>query len=315
MLERRYAELRAAEDARTLEGVAIRYGDVAALPWGPERIVPGAFGDLSTADVILNTSHQRDRPLARTGGAGLELDDGPDRLAVRATIPDTRDGNDTLELVRRGVLRGLSVEMKVGDDAIIGGVREIRQAKLQGIGIVDRPAYPASEVEARQRPERTRIKGTVALGKDLACRCRKNCSAIRIEPGAFDEALAEAASGQREITAFLSGHFDRPLASMSGGSLKVALKQHGGTLDVAINGLVGTTQAHDFLAGLGAARYVLRPYFPDDQSTFTVDGETAIFSKADLRAIEIAPLTGPVEGLSDIVVSERPKRERRRIWL
>ena len=309
MIERRYTELRSA-GARTLEGVAVVYGDTARLPWGRERILPGAFGDVAELDVILNSAHQRDRPLARTG-AGLILDDSVQRLAVRADLPETRDADDVLTLVRKGVLRGLSVEIVVEDDDVVSGVREIRAAKLRGIGVVDRPAYPASEVEARQKPARTQISGSVALGEKLACRCRKGCDTILIEPEAFDAALAEAVAGDREITAFLSGHFDRPLASMSSGTLGV--QRRGNVLDVAITELPNTSQAQDFLAGLAAARFAVRPYFPDDMSTFTKAGTTATFTEADLRGIEIAAITGPTKGLEDIVVTERPQR-RHRIW-
>ena len=72
---------------RTVEGVAVRYGDVAQLPWGgEERIEAGAFAPID--DVILNAHHDRATPLARTGGAGLELTDTAERLAFTATLPD-----------------------------------------------------------------------------------------------------------------------------------------------------------------------------------------------------------------------------------
>ena len=87
--ERRYVELRAAPDGRRLEGVAVRYGDTARLPWGRERVEAGAFAP--TGDVILNASHERAAPLARVG-AGLTLDDTAERLAFSAELPATRGG-------------------------------------------------------------------------------------------------------------------------------------------------------------------------------------------------------------------------------
>ena len=92
--ERRYVELRAAPDGRRLEGVAVRYGDVAALPWGKERFEAGAFAD-RMSDVRLTVQHDRGRPLARTG-AGLTLDDNAERLALAAELPVTREADDTL---------------------------------------------------------------------------------------------------------------------------------------------------------------------------------------------------------------------------
>ena len=149
-IERRYCELRAAPDGRTLEGVAVRYGDTARLPWGRERIEAGAFGDVARADVILNASHERAAPLARTGGGGLVLADGPDALTIRATLPATRMGDDVLALVHAKVMRGLSIEFRPIAERIEAGVRVIERAVLSGIGVVDSPAYPASEVEARR---------------------------------------------------------------------------------------------------------------------------------------------------------------------
>ena len=145
--EYRYTELRA-EGERQLSGVAITYNEIARLPFGKERFEVRAFGDLGAADVILNTMHDRRRPLARSG-SGLTLTDTPQALEVRAELPNTREADDTLELVRSGVLRGLSIEFKATRERMISGVRSIQAARLTGIGVVDRAAYPQSSVEAR----------------------------------------------------------------------------------------------------------------------------------------------------------------------
>ena len=148
-VERRYVELRADSEGRVLRGVAVDYGDVARLPFGRERIEAGAFAPIG--DVILNASHDRSTPLARTAGAGLDLADSAERLAFAATLPETRAADDVLALVRTGVMRGASIEMRVTAERIEAGVRVIERAALTGIGIVDTPAYPASEVEARRK--------------------------------------------------------------------------------------------------------------------------------------------------------------------
>lgn len=151
-IERRYVELRADDEGRVLRGVAVVYGDTAKLPFGEERIEPGA---LQFGDVILNAHHDRAAPLARTGGAGLEIADSAERLAFAATLPETRDADDVLTLVRTGVMRGASIEMRVTAQRFDGGVRVIERAQLAAIGIVDTPAYPQSEIEARRaaRPQ------------------------------------------------------------------------------------------------------------------------------------------------------------------
>lgn len=146
--ERRVVELRAGPDGRGLSGVAVRYGDVA--PGFSERFEAGAFGDdVGAADVVLNVQHVRSRPLARTGGGGLSLVDGPDALRMAVSLPVTREADDVLSLVRAGVLRGLSVEFRAIAEREEGGVRVIERAALSGLAVVDRPAYPASTVAAR----------------------------------------------------------------------------------------------------------------------------------------------------------------------
>lgn len=149
-IERRYVPLEHRGDGRVLSGTAIRYGDVATLPGGlRERFEPGAFGDVLTADVILNRQHQRGVPLARTGGGGLVLDDDLQRLAIHAELPETRDASDTLELVRSGVLRGLSIEFRALRETMRSGVRVISSARLAGVAVVDNGAYSGSDVAVR----------------------------------------------------------------------------------------------------------------------------------------------------------------------
>ena len=147
-LERRYVELRATE-GRSLAGVVIRYGDTARTRSGSERFEPGAFGNVADLDVTLNVMHDDKRLVARTGGGGLLLIDGPEALEMTAMLPETREADDALTLVRSGILRGLSVEFKALRQRFENGVRIISRAALPAFGIVDRPAYLASTLSAR----------------------------------------------------------------------------------------------------------------------------------------------------------------------
>ena len=95
-MERRFTEFR--QEGRRLLGTVIKYGDVSRQPWGTERFEPGAFQPIG--DVILNAHHERSRPLARVGG-GLTLEDSPQALTMTAELPNTREADDVLELVRK----------------------------------------------------------------------------------------------------------------------------------------------------------------------------------------------------------------------
>ena len=107
--ETRFTELRI-ENTGQLSGILMRYGDTAVLPFGKERFERGSF---QFDDVILNSMHQREVPLARTGG-------GRTRASRRAgephpcglCCPTQRQRGILLTLVRSGVLRGLSVEFQ-----------------------------------------------------------------------------------------------------------------------------------------------------------------------------------------------------------
>ena len=150
--EIRFVEIRADDEHEkgVLSGVAVSYSDITTIPEiGLERFMPGAFGPVDDLDVILNRQHVRNAPLARTGGGGLVLTDGPDELRFEATMPETEAARDTLLLVRSRVLRGASIEFKATRERMVSGVRTIQAARLTGIAICDRPAYPQSAVEAR----------------------------------------------------------------------------------------------------------------------------------------------------------------------
>ena len=156
-LERRFVEMRA--EGRVLSGVAVVYGSEARIFDFKERFEPGAFGDASSLDVILNRQHQRAVPLARTGGGGLVLQDSAERLEIRAELPATRDADDVLALVEAGVLRGLSLEFRAVTERWSGNVRTIEKALLFGVGVVDRPAYPNSAVQVAKRYKREAVEG------------------------------------------------------------------------------------------------------------------------------------------------------------
>ena len=153
--EIRFVEIRADDEHEgVLSGTAVSYADTATIPGiGKERFLRGAFGPVEDLDVILNRQHVRNAPLARTGGGGLVLTDGPDALRFEATPADTETARETLTLVRQKVLRGASIEFKAIEERFQGGVREIHKAKIRAIGIVDSSAYPESTIEARDAGE------------------------------------------------------------------------------------------------------------------------------------------------------------------
>ena len=156
MLEKRFSPLEYRGDGGRVEGVAMRYGAVATIGGQfKERFEVGAFGDVAALDVLCNIQHTRARPIGRTDGGGLELKDSADELRAMLTLPNTRDGEDAAELLRLRILRGWSVEFIAQKERFEADTRIIERAKLEGLGLVDRPAYDASIAAIAKRFEQT----------------------------------------------------------------------------------------------------------------------------------------------------------------
>ena len=160
--ELRHAEVRAGE-GRILIGLALPYGVETRIGAGRERFEPDSIR--STGEAILNVHHRADRVLAREPNT-LKLESRADGLHALARLPETREADDTLSLVRAGVLAGLSVEFRALRERFEGGVRVIRSAVVSGLAVVPRPAYQSTTVEARGESLATALHAIVA-GHDV----------------------------------------------------------------------------------------------------------------------------------------------------
>lgn len=311
--EFRFSELRA--EGRRLVGTAMPYNVVS--PGHRELFRPGAFtGRL--ADVALDVQHDRRRIVARTGGGGLELRDTPPALLMEATLPDTREANDTLTLVRQRVLRGLSVEFSSLRETRQGGIRIIEQAALPRLSVVDSGSYPGTDVEARRGEFRRRIgrfRGSIPKGRNLDCGCfRGQCNVVNFDQGAFRRSLADQ---DRELLA-VSGEFSRALASRRRGTLQLEDGDDALTFELDVP---DTSAGRDLLEISTAMRILGRPYFDQAASVFEERDGVAHFSAVELRAIIIGPSDAddgwpPLELVDDDqpLAAPSPAR-RRRVWL
>ena len=125
---------------RTLSGVVLRYGDVA--PEHRERFLPGALAPVP--DVPMNVQHHKGLVVLEAGS--FALTDSERMLEVRAELPE---GSAAIQLVRRGALRGFSLEFHALEERSEAGIRVIERAELVGVALCDQPAYPASKAEVR----------------------------------------------------------------------------------------------------------------------------------------------------------------------
>ena len=295
---------------RTISGVAIPYSETS--PTHHERFQAG--GGVVRPGAYLDLDHE---PLTAFAwrGAGLKVTDTSEGMVIHADAPRTPAGEEALRGVRSGRRAGLSVEFHAIDEAKEAqtGLRVVKSYDVVGFGLVPEPSYPTAQAEVRQRAGPP-VSGSFWVNQRISCRCRDGCDHIVILGGALDEALAEAEAGRRVISAFLSGAYATPLARIGEG---LQVRRDGDRFVVDLDGLPEGPATEQLLSSVEAGGYfALRPYFPDDQSTYTKEGTTAVFSKADLRGIEIAAITGPTTGLVPITVDGQATVEaRRRLWL
>jgi uncharacterized protein len=172
-----------ADGKMRVKGYAARYGVLSnPLPAGNggkfrERIAKRAFDGVLAdpkLDCVCTFNHSNDAVLGRTTSGTLRLRSDDKGLAFECDLPNTQLGRDTYELVQRGDLASMSFAFELGDrddqsweeeelederdpgirgriaSAIKTLVRTIKNfRKLHDVTIVTTPAYPGTQVDAR----------------------------------------------------------------------------------------------------------------------------------------------------------------------
>ena len=244
---------------------------------------------------LLDLNLQHDAEIVMVKGAVLT--DTDVELRVQAEL---REDSAASRLVRRGALKGLSVEFAAKREAMVNGVRVVELAKLAGAGLVDQGAYPLATVEVRGKG-RT-VRGNIVPGwqRLLACQCQsKDCNAVSFDPGAFTDTLADP---NREILGVM-GDYDRPLASRRRGTLRIEQTADGVSIELDLPDGPGGAAVED--AAQVAPLYV-RPYLDPALSEFVDEGDTPgqkvrRYLKAHLRAV-IVGATDATSGLTEAVI-------------
>ena len=302
----RSAPLEVRATGRTLVGEAVVYGQQARDR--PERFEPGAFQPLDRHR--LNLQHDRGIILASTGDR-LTLTDSPQALTVAAEL---RDGA-ALTLLRRGGLRGLSVEFRALQERRDNGVRVIERAKLEDVGLVDTPSY-GGRLEVRGRSGFS-LRSSIPGGKRLRCECGGGAAAkFAIFMGDAVEELMNSVFeefAKETIAAF--GSYNQPLASVSKGTLRRA-----GSTGVVID-LPDDPNGHAVLAAHESTGVIVRPHLDMNASEYEEVGDALHYTKAVPRAF-IVSATDAREGWPTPTIiattaddAPAPEVRRRRLWL
>ena len=172
------------QESREVEGRPIVFGvrSVNLVPWSSDRKVyeilePGCISRelLQRSDVVLNLNHNSDvvNVLGRYRNSErdtLKLEMRGDGIDCRCDLPNTNNANDTLELIKRGDINGMSfafeddwedtengVSYEKTNDVEDGKVVWLRHVKrithLFDVSIVTHPAYEQTSVATRELSE------------------------------------------------------------------------------------------------------------------------------------------------------------------
>ena len=172
------------QESREIEGRPIVFGvrSVNLTPWSSSRKVyevldPGCISRelLQKSDVVLNLNHSNMVPdvLGRyrnTEKDTLKLEMRGDGIDCRCELPRTNNANDTLELIRRGDIDGMSFAFEDDYEDTENGVsyertKDVEDGKevwlrhvkritgLYDVAIVTHPAYKQTSVATREQSE------------------------------------------------------------------------------------------------------------------------------------------------------------------
>ena len=137
-----------------LRGILLTYGEPVADGRG-HVCRPGSLAWESDG-ILLNLSHDRTQPLMRV----QPTTDG-DKVLLDAVLPDTARARDAATMVCNRTYRGLSAEVRVTEDHMVGGRREITGARLVGAALVDTPAIRSATVEVHAAGRRVGLNHTL----------------------------------------------------------------------------------------------------------------------------------------------------------
>jgi len=157
--KRFYSKLCFADDApnpsspKKLEGYAYKWGDKGFADGMPETIQKGAFQGGMNEDTMLYMNHDPKKILGRLG-KNMSLEEDDVGLKFEVELPDTQEAKDAHELVKAGIIDGVSVGMDDFKEEFEGDMRIIKSARLGEISITQKPVYKETEVMARQKGDR-----------------------------------------------------------------------------------------------------------------------------------------------------------------
>lgn len=144
-------EVRQVDGRHELTGIAVPYGRVTDKTPGrrKERFARGAFaGAMAAVGKVRLRDENHQVTGRRPAGVALALEEQDDGLFSRFRFYDTPEGRAAFENAREGTYGGLSVGFVAVREQQVEGVREILEARLHHVSLVDEPAYEEAKILA-----------------------------------------------------------------------------------------------------------------------------------------------------------------------
>jgi len=129
---------------RTITGLVVPFAKVGNTSAGPVRFNFGAFGEIDPSQIVLNSEHDRTRPIGRGIGDSLEV--SPAGISMAFKIAPTNAGNDALVEAAEGLRPAFSIEAKVNEYTIEKGVMVVASANLEAVAHVTNPAFKDAQI-------------------------------------------------------------------------------------------------------------------------------------------------------------------------
>ena len=146
-------------ETRTIRGLVVPFNVSGNTSAGPVRFQFGAFGDIDPSQIVLNSEHDRTRPLGRGIGGSVEV--SPAGISMAFKIAPTNAGNDALVEAAEGLRPAFSIEAKVNEYTIEKGVMIVASAVMEAVAHVTSPAFSDAQIlevaasESEETPETT----------------------------------------------------------------------------------------------------------------------------------------------------------------
>ena len=311
-MEKRTVEIRA--EGRRLKGVALPYQSVS--PGFRERFLPGSI-EISHS-VALNLHHNKLQAVAFHPGGGLEFRDTDSALEFSAELLPIPASHIALERVRSGRYSGASVEfVPLREHRDRSGIRVIEKAKLTGLALTHSPGYEETSVELRRRKAGGRARVRPMPDSIRKCSCvGPNCDSVKFAESAFDKAIEQAQSGQRNIVLH-TGSLDpaHVVATTFAGSLLLS-RGDDGSIEAEITQEAMESPAGEMLAeSVETSAPIVRPLIDEAESEFTEDGNVRTYTLAAITALLVKVSRNDPTGWDPFELLRRSRKRRIRSLL